>query len=161
MSELGLIEYPKTNSREISPDRSMPSLNHSFLCLKLIQALLKNDSILPLPDLTLDIANGLTPDISVFLKHTIHPNFFQDVIRFPERPLLAIEVISSSQTIQEMLDKARLLVKEGVKTVWTVEPFTETVFVTTETEERRFHRDIVRCGDIEVDFNKVFVESDA
>ena len=161
MSELGLIKYPKSNSKEISPDRSMLSLNHSFLCLKPIQALLKNGSILPLPDLTLDIANGLTPDISVFLKHTIHPNFFQDVIRFPERPLLSIEVISSSQTIQEMLDKARLLVKEGVKTVWTVKPFTETVFVTTETAEIRFYREIVHSGDIEVDFSQVFTESDA
>jgi len=156
MSEVTLIDLTQANSIGSTTNQSMPSLNHSFLCLKILQALLQNESILPLPELTLEIANGLTPGISVFLKQTINPNFFEDVTRFPEKPLLAIEIISTSQTIQEMLNKAKLLVSEGVKTVWTVEPFSQTVFVTNQTGESRFHLEIVRCGDIEVDFSQVF-----
>lgn len=159
MSQVSVIDPAQTNPSGVTADKSMPSLNHSFLCLKILQALLQNDSILPLPELTLEIANGLTPDISVFLKQTINPNFFEDVTRFPERPLLAIEIISASQTIQEMLTKAKLLASEGVETVWTVEPFSQTVFVTTQTGESRFHREIVCCGGIEVDFSKVFATS--
>jgi len=38
----------------------MPSLNHSYMCLQIIKQLIVNDEIVPLPELTLDIANGLT-----------------------------------------------------------------------------------------------------
>jgi Uma2 family endonuclease len=108
--------------------------------------------------LTLDIGKGLTPDISVFLKEQVKPNLFRDVIRFKEKPILAIEVISSSQTIQEMLDKASTFVSEGINTVWTIEPYSRTVFVTTQNEERLFHTEIVEVENeqIRVDFSKVF-----
>jgi Uma2 family endonuclease len=139
---------------------NMPSLNHSYLCLQLIKQLIMNDDIIPLPELTLDIANGLTPDISVFSKNKIQPNLFNDISRFPEKPILAIEVISSSQTVQEMLQKAKKLISEGVKTVWTVEPYSQTVFVTTMEMERikeiRFHGGIIESEGIRVDFSEVF-----
>ncbi|CAD5910235.1 Uma2 family endonuclease [Planktothrix agardhii] len=134
----------------------MPSLNHSYVCLQLLKQLIINDDIVPLPELTLDIANGLTPDISVFPKNQIQPNFFQDISKFPEKPVLAIEVVSSSQTIQEMLQKAQLLVSEGVKTVWTVEPYSQTVFVTTVDKETLFHGEIVESEGIRVDFSQIF-----
>jgi len=43
----------------------MPSLNHSYICAQVMRQLLQDDSIQPLPELTLDIDNGLTLDISV------------------------------------------------------------------------------------------------
>lgn len=142
------------NSTEI--ERDMPSLNHSYLCLQLIKQLIINDEIVPLPELTLDIANGLTPDISVFWKNKIKPNLFHDVFKFPDKPILAIEVISSSQTIQEMLQKAKQLVSAGVETVWVVEPYSHTVFVITVDSETLFHSKIVESEGIVVDFSKVF-----
>ena len=147
------------NESAIQPEgdfEAMPSLNHSYICLQITRQLLLNDTIEPLPELTLDIANGLTPDISVFPKNQIHPNFFHDIIKFKESPLLAIEVISASQTIQEMLAKALLLVQGGVKTVWTIEPHSQSVFVTTATKEALFHREVVESEGIKVDFAKVF-----
>lgn len=150
-------------SNEISPlssieseDAIMPSLNHSYICLQIIKQLIDNETIEPLPELTLDIANGLTPDISVFPKAQIQPNPFRDVPRFQERPILAIEVVSSSQTIQEMLQKATQLVSEGVRVVWTVEPYSRTVFVTTRSGETLFHDELIENEDIQVDFSKVF-----
>ena len=103
----------------------MPSLNHSYVCLQIIKQLIQNEDIEPLPELTLDIGNGVTPDISVFPKGKIRPHSFHDIPRFPEKPTLAIEVVSSSQTIQEMLQKADQLVAEGIKVVWTVEPYSK------------------------------------
>ena len=155
-----------TASDEINPLRSieggdavMPSLNHSYICLQIIRQLISNDEIEPLPELTLDIANGLTPDISVFLKADIQLNPFRDIPRFQGRPILAIEVVSSSQTIQEMLQKATQLVSEGVKVVWTVEPYSRTVFVTTPAGETLFHEELIECEGIKVDFSKVFPKS--
>ena len=143
------VEYNKQ-------DEEMPSLNHSYICLQILRQLLQNEKIDPLPELTLDIANGLTPDISIFPKEQVQPNFFHDVSKFQQLPVLAIEVISSSQTIQELLEKATQLVKSGVKTVWTVEPHSRSVFVTTQTEQKLFHNEVVENEGIKVDFAKVF-----
>ena len=112
----------------------MRSFNHSYVCTELLLQLAQNKAYRPLVELTLDIENGLTPDISVYLKDKIKPNFFQDITKYPEMPTLAIEVIPASQSIQDLLNNAKLLVKHGVKAVWTVEPFSNTIF---RSEERR------------------------
>ena len=137
-------------------DEEMPSLNHSYVCLQILRQLLQNEKVEPLPELTLDIANGLTPDISIFPKEQIHPNFFRDVPKFQQMPVLSIEVISSSQTIEELLEKAAQLIQAGVKVVWTIEPHSRSVFVTTSSEEKLFHDGIVENEEIQVDFAKVF-----
>lgn len=157
-----MLSIPNTSQEENhlpaldNQDTAMPSLNHSYICLQILKQLVTNAGIEPLPELTLDIANGLTPDISVFPTAKIQPNPFRDILRFQERPLLAIEVVSSSQTIQEMLQKATQLVNEGVKVVWTVEPYSRTVFVTTQKGEALFHEELVENEGIQVDFSKVF-----
>ena len=51
----------------------IPSLNHSFLCSRILRQLFSNDSIEALTELTLDIDNGLTPDICVYPKESIWP----------------------------------------------------------------------------------------
>ncbi|BAP55180.1 hypothetical protein THII_0883 [Thioploca ingrica] len=134
----------------------MPSLNHSYICAQVMRQLLQNDSIQPLPELTLDIDNGLTPDISVFKKEKIQPNFFEDILKVKDLPILAIEVISSSQSIQGILEKSKLLVNSGVKTVWTVEPYGRSIFVVNKEGKKLFHEDIVESEGIKVDFTKVF-----
>lgn len=137
----------------------MPSLNHSYVCLQIIKQLIQHEDIEPLPELTLDIGNGITPDISVFPKSKIRPNSFHDILRFTEKPMLAIEVVSSSQTIQEMLQKATQLVTEGIKVVWTVEPYSRTVFVTTTEGEALFHDQLIESEGVKVDFSTVFPQT--
>lgn len=121
-----------------------------------MRQLLQDESLQPLPELTLDIENGLTPDISVFKKEKIRPNFFEDILRVKELPILAIEVISSSQSIQELLEKAKMLVRSGVTTGWTVEPYGRSIFVVSDKEKKLFHEDVVATEGIKVDFAKVF-----
>ena len=109
-----------------------------------------------MPELTLKINKGITPDVSVYLRKNIKPNFSRDYSKFPEMPILAIEVISASQNIQHLLEKAKRLVKEGVKAVWTIEPFTNTIFVTTENSEKKFYNQEVESEGIKVDFRQIF-----
>ena len=137
-------------------EKEMPSLNHSYICAQLMRQLLQNDTIQPLPELTLDIENGLTPDISVFPKEKIRPNFLRDIVRFKEMPLLAVEVLSASQNVQDLLDKASVLVSSGVKAVWTVEPYGRTIFITTANGEKFQHDPNVESEGIRVDFREVF-----
>ncbi len=132
------------------------SLNHSYLCGQILQKLAPNDAILSLPELTLNIGNGITPDISVFPKEMIKPNFLRDIPKFSKMPLIAIEIVSASQNIQDLLEKSQLLVANGVKAVWTIEPFSNTVFVTTKDEESRFHNQEIESEGIKVDFGQIF-----
>ncbi len=134
----------------------MPSLNHSYICTQVLRQLFQNDKIQPLTELTLDVGNGLTPDICVYSKDKIHPNFLRDITRFQEMPMLAIEILSASQNIQDILEKAVNLVKAGTRTVWTVEPYGQTIFVTTENGEQLHHNHMIENEGIKVDFTEVF-----
>lgn len=141
---------------QIEEELEMPSFNHSYICTEILLHLSKNKDYKPMVELTLDVDKGLTPDISVFPKEKIKPNFFHDITKFPEMPTLAIEVISASQNIQDLLNKAKLLVNHGVKAVWTVEPFGNTIFITTKDGEQRFHNQPVESEGIQVDFRQIF-----
>ncbi len=141
---------------EQTEEREVPSFNHSFICADIIEQISENKIFKALPELTLDIGNGLTPDVSIYVRNQIKPNFLRDFPKYPEMPLVAIEVISANQNIQDLLEKAQLLVTNGVKAVWTIEPFSNSIFVTTKDGEEIFHNQEVESEGIKVDFRKIF-----
>lgn len=132
------------------------SLNRSYLCLQIIRELLANPEIEPLPELTLDLDEGITPAICAYPKAKIKPNFLRDISRFGEMPILAIEVISAGQNIQDLLEQAEILVTRGVKAVWTIEPFSGSIFVTDSAGEKVFYNQAVESEGVKVDFKKIF-----
>ena len=134
----------------------MPTLNHSFVCSEILAQLYKQQTLRPLPELTLAIEKGITPDISVYHKEEIKPNFLEDITRYEKLPILAIEIISPSQNVQDLLEKAKMMLQAGVRTVWTVEPFSNTIFVTDKSGTRRFHNAKVESDNITVDFAQIF-----
>jgi Uma2 family endonuclease len=134
----------------------MPTLNHSYICSQIMRQLLPKENLEVLPELTLAIGNGLTPDLSVYPKEEIKPNFWEDITRFEKLPLLAIEIISPSQNIQDLLSKAKVLVQAGTKSVWTVEPFSFSIWVTTAQGTKLFHNTSIESEGITVDFQKIF-----
>ena len=147
------------HAAKMGENETMPSVNQSYICLRILKQLLANEALEPLPELTLDIANGVTPDICVFPKNTLQPNLLHDVPKCPVKPLLAIEVVSASQTIAEMLQKAAQLVQAGVPMVWTVEPYSRSVFVTAPDEETVIHEEMLERTGIHVDFAQIFVKA--
>lgn len=136
-------------------ENEIPSFNQSFVCTEIISQLLHNEKYKPLVKLTLDIQDGITPDISVFPNLSVKPDFFRDISKSSKMPIIAVKVISTFQ-IQDWLEKAKSLVKNGVKAVWTVEPFTNTVFVTTSQGNQRFHNQEIETEGIKIDFRKIF-----
>lgn len=140
----------------VTEEEKMPSLNHSVICNRLLKQLFLNETIEALPELSLDIDKGITPDICVYPADKIQPNFRRDITKFGEMPILAIEVISASQNIQDLLIKADILVANGVKAVWTIEPFTNTIFVTTKDNEEKYSSQEIESEGIKVDFRKIF-----
>ena len=138
------------------PVQDSPSLNHSYVCAQVMRQLLQDQEIQPLPALTLAIDKGLTPDISVFPKAKLQPDFFADVLQSQQLPLLAIDIVSAGQRVQEILTQATLLLKAGIKIVWVVEPYGRSIFVLTEKTKALFHAEPVICCGIRVDFAQVF-----
>lgn len=138
-------------------DDEMTTYNHSYICLEILTQIIPNKAFKPLPELTLDIDKGIKPDISVYPKELApQPDFFTDITRYNKMPVLAIEVISPSQNIQDLLEKSKNLVSAGVKTVWTIEPFSKTIFVTTNAGIQIFHNTTVESEGIKVDFQAIF-----
>lgn len=150
-----MFEYTKITANS-SAHADIPSLNRSYICIQLMRQMLQNESIQPLPELTLDVDKGITPDICVYPKTALRPNFFEDVLRVKDMPLLAVEVIASGQSIQNLLEKSKQLVKAGVQTVWIVEPYGHSIFVIDKKGKHLFHEDVVESQGVKVDFAKVF-----
>lgn len=134
----------------------MPTFNHNNICADIMEQILADKRFKPLPQLTLDVENGLTPDISVYLREKTKPNYARDIMRYPEMPILAIEIVSPSQNIQTILEKAEVLVNNSVNAVWTVEPFTNSIVVTTDKGEKRFQNEAIESEGIRVDCQKIF-----
>ena len=154
-----LTELTTETTDALAEVNDMPSFNHSYVCAEILGQLYENKAVKALPELTLDINKGLTPDISVYPREKVAPNFFKDYPKYPEMPLLAIEVISANQNIQDVLEKAELLVNHGIKTVWAVEPFTNTIFVTTASGVQKFPSQEIVSEGITVDFAKIFTDN--
>lgn len=137
-------------------EQETPSLNHSIICADIAEQIYENKKVKALPELTLDIGKGITPDLCIYERDKIKADFWKDITRYSQMPVLAIEVISSSQNIQDLLEKAELLVKNGVKAVWTVEPYTRSVFVIDKDSKQILQNQVVESEGIKVDFRQIF-----
>jgi Uma2 family endonuclease len=151
-----ILAEVEENTGESPEEREMPSFNHSYICNRILRQLFEDPKIDALPELTLNIDNGINPDISVYPSEKIKADFLKDFPKYSEMPILAIEVISASQNIQDLLEKAEMLVSNGIKAVWTVEPFTNTIFVTESKGTKKASLQIIENEGITVDFQKIF-----
>jgi Uma2 family endonuclease len=141
---------------QVEETEEMPSLNHSIICADIAEQIYANKQVKALPELTLDIGKGITPDLCIYERDKIKADFWKDITRYTEMPVLAIEVISQSQNIQDLLEKAEMLIKNGVKSVWTVEPYTRTVFVMDGKNKQILQNQEVESEGIKVDFRQIF-----
>lgn len=110
-----MIAFEEMSAEEELSERETSSLNHSYICSEIMRQLLPIEEIEFLTALTLAIGNGITPDISIYPKSVVNPDFWSDVTRFEQPPMIAIEVISPSQNIQTLLEKAKILTESGTK----------------------------------------------
>jgi len=111
-----------------------PSVNHSYIQSMLIVALSSLKQYSVFSELSIEIeGKEYVPDISVYKKRRFIP--FQDVVRMTEMPLLAIEILSPSQVIQDLTDKIGIYLNAGVQSCWLVIPTTCTVAVCSDLEK--------------------------
>ena len=133
-----------------------PSLNHSYLCKKIILEIEKTQQWEAWPELTLNIESGLIPNIAVYARGGLQPNFREDALKCDVLPQLVIEVASPSQSMYELMAKADRFLKAGVPAIWTVEPYGQIVYVSTSAGRKVELMGVVESAGVAIDFTRVF-----
>ncbi|MCP4702526.1 MAG: Uma2 family endonuclease [Gammaproteobacteria bacterium] len=171
MSELTALE--KQDECQQDEIQKLGSLNHSFIQAQLIGQLLKDERFTTLVELSLDInqtdlsqfgikaKEELKPDVCIYPKKGVRFNKSRDVLRMPDMPLLAIEVLSPKQGIDDILTKFHAYFSLGVKSCWLVIPANESITVySTPDDLKLFGRDdtevVDEVADIHLPVQNVF-----
>jgi Uma2 family endonuclease len=111
-----------------------PSINHSGVQVALSAALFNLKQYSVFAELSIEIeGKEYVPDICVYSKREI--DFIHDIFRMTEMPLLAIEILSSSQIIQDLTEKIEIYLKAGVQSCWLVIPTTRTVTIYSHSKK--------------------------
>ncbi|MBI3958930.1 MAG: Uma2 family endonuclease [Chloroflexi bacterium] len=111
--------------------KPMPSLNHSLAQSALIVELSRKygDEYTILSELTLEMYPAATPDVAIYPR--LSPNWLRDEIRKTQPPLLVVEIISPSQSVDELIPKIERYFEMGVRSCWLVQPPLQQIAVFT------------------------------
>lgn len=120
---------------EIERGKPMPSKNHSIIQSNLIYLTGKyRKQFRFLSEISLELDYWMsTPDIAIFPPMTIDTR--HDEIRINKAPFGVIEILSPTQGMTELTDKAEKYFEYGVKSVWLVIPTLDTVVVYSSTND--------------------------
>ncbi|MCP4698658.1 MAG: Uma2 family endonuclease [Gammaproteobacteria bacterium] len=157
---------------ETEAGQEMGSVNHSFVQGRIIVLLSTDDRFKVFVELSLDTGqtdlsqfglkakDELKPDVSVYPKGRLTPNKMLDVIRTSDAPLLAVEVLSPKQGIEDILTKFKAYFALGVKSCWLIVPALEAISVYSQNGDTLFSiKDaelVDEVADIRLPIRKVF-----
>ncbi len=155
-----VVERPVLTDYEIERGKPMPSFNHAVIQSRISKEILVRyeDQFTVGSEMSLISTTPPTvPDLSIFPEAPI--NWLQDEVKVDRVPLTVIEIMSPSQTVTELMDKAKLFFATGVKSYWLVQPtFRSVVILQPNTDELVFHNDMLTdpTNSISIDLKKVF-----
>ncbi|MBF0117973.1 MAG: Uma2 family endonuclease [Desulfobacterales bacterium] len=134
-----------------------PSYNHSLIQANLIAVLktIKKYSIFSELSININGAEHI-PDICLYTKRK---PIIRDIKRMEELPLLAIEILSPSQTVEEALNKFNIYFDAGIKSCWLVIaiPHNVMVFSSKDSYKTFFTGDVIdEIIDIKIPISEIF-----
>lgn len=119
--------------------KPMPSFNHYYVQSQLHIALHAacGDRFFVGGELSLATEPSTTPDISIC--NFRNPDWLHDEIRAGDPPIAVVEILSPSQSVNEIIPKIETYFEFGIKSVWLVQPPLKQVAVfTPELEPQIF-----------------------
>jgi len=112
-----------------------PSYQHSYVQVNLIAALKALPQFSVFSELSLDIqGKEYVPDICVYAKRAVHFGE-KDILRMTEMPIVAMEIMSPSQSVQDALTKIETYLTVGVKSCWLVFPTATSLNIYTAIDQ--------------------------
>lgn len=145
---------------ELERGKPMPSKNHAAVQTNLIFCLAPyKANFRVMSELSLDLSTWESvPDIAIYPKMDI--DFLHDEISIKEPPLTVIEILSPTQSLQELVSKAEQYFKHGVKSCWLVLLSVRNVYVFSSPSDYLIftHKDILMDPSLpfEIPLNEVF-----
>ncbi len=136
-TELGLELSPY----EIERNKPMPSLNHSIIQANLITEINMQyrKRYRVASELSLDLADWPSvPDVCLYTWRPLELR--NDVIEMTEPPLCTIEIISPSQSVNDLTAKAYNYFAHGVKSCWIVIPPLASIYVFSSPDDYEIFR---------------------
>jgi Uma2 family endonuclease len=157
-----IAEEKELSQYEIERNKPMPSRNHSIvqstLSMELGMRYRKEYSFFSELNITMPTRPDTVPDIAIYPKMKI--DFLHDVISMEEMPLTVIEIISSSQSNDDILAKFERYFFAGVQSCWLVQPSMKAIYVYSQIGKYQFFNDemtlIDKLTGIELPLNEVF-----
>ena len=147
---------------EIERGKPMPNLTHGSLQANIIVQIAlgyANEYRIASEVALATQPDGTTPDIVLYQNRAL--NFINEAAKQTEAPLLTIEIVSPSQSIDEMIDKAHQYFDFGVKSCWIVLPAMKGIAVYHDKENFSFFHHEEKLVDsklmIELDLKKIFI----
>lgn len=123
------METEPISKYERERGKPMPSKAHGYTQTNLIieLAAFRNRYTI-FSELTLELdGREVTPDLSVYPKTDV--DLVHDEVRVTDPPLLAVEIASPTQNVQNLIEKIEFLLDAGVQSAWLVQPPLRTVTV--------------------------------
>lgn len=124
---------------ELERGKPMPNEQHSITQSNIIIAFAQRykNQFRILSELSIVLGERTAvPDICVYPRYTI--NWLQDVpAAKSEPPLLVVEIVSPSQTLAQIRDKALEYFRFGIRSCWIVQPEIQTISVLHPGEKTR------------------------
>jgi Uma2 family endonuclease len=145
---------------EIESRKPIPSKHHAIVQASIGGLLFsKYPNYWTLPELSISFnGEAKVPDLAIYDKE----NFESEIeeIRTNQIPLGAIEILSPTQNINELIDKSEIYFQSGVKSYWLVVPVLKTIFVFSSLDDyAAYLKDDVLVDDvlgIELDLKLIF-----
>ncbi|GAA4394685.1 hypothetical protein GCM10023187_00780 [Nibrella viscosa] len=124
------METPYHDLIEEYQSEDIMSVNHSRIIHRMSVALNRyEDQFDILPELELELSTGkCKPDVSVFPKMPV--DWLNDIVYYNQPPIIAIEILSPRQALNELTDKAyKQCFPAGVQTVWLIIPVLQVIHI--------------------------------
>ena len=128
-------ETTPVDDYESERGKPMPSYNHYYVQLQLQYALHSacGERFLVGGELTLATDPSTTPDISICRFR--QPDWLHDEVRTADPPVTVVEILSPSQSVNEVIPKIESYLQFGVQSVWMVQPPLKQIAVFTSSME--------------------------
>ncbi|MCU0443734.1 MAG: Uma2 family endonuclease [Microscillaceae bacterium] len=146
---------------ELERGKPMPSKLHSIAQANLIVEMAKyRNKYRFLSELSLSLDNwDAVPDLCIYDKSVL--NTFEDEVELTIPPICAIEILSPSQSLNDLVAKAKKYFEKGVRSCWIVIPVFKNIYVYADAENYTIFKANETLYDskleISIPLNEVFV----
>jgi Uma2 family endonuclease len=126
-----VVAERELSAYEIERNKPMPSKNHGIIQSNIIfelKTLYKQRfTLISEVEIQMPERPNCVPDISIYPKMTV--NFWDDELVMTEMPLVAIEIVSPTQSDNDIIKKINRYFEAGVQSCWLVMPSFQAISV--------------------------------